>query len=311
MTSIACFCLSLSALAAGETPTATDSAKSDVTLRVHVLDMEGIEWRGDLVDGLQVVEHKAATSVWTADAQTLKRLIAASARCAPADAAKGAVGGSGRHFYVDGLKRRSDAPPGKATWLAFQPTVSTIDEGVTLKLATWTGEQGVLADIAIEDTHLVSLTTVNYTEELGPALRTRGTLFSPGGTSITAQLQVPEVIQGSVRGEWLIPAGNALVVGLGVHTYSDSRFERAVIRERVVILDAGDLPAAVFTTPTRGVVTGPNWRLPDTILIASSAILLLAITFAAGWSLSRLARCGRAEDMAEFLVCSATTEQFP
>jgi len=51
-------------------------------------------------------------------------------------------------------------------------------------------------------------------------------------------IQIPEVGQAAAAGEWLIPNGECLVIGLGVHT-TRGQEGQAVVREKLVVVTAG------------------------------------------------------------------------
>src|SRR4051794_26328748 len=80
-------------------PSISTAQGGSVPLRAHILEMEGIQWRADLLDGLEYVGQADGSTIWRADAATLKRLVDASASCQPAGTEKGLASG-GRIQYV-------------------------------------------------------------------------------------------------------------------------------------------------------------------------------------------------------------------
>jgi hypothetical protein len=229
--------LSLSTIAMLATAPDADA----VTLRAYVLDLEGVQWRADLINlrglvgartiiggpaelpgGLQPQDVQGPTVVWTADPRTLERLIAASTRCtlAGADSDRG----SGDRSYVAAMEPVANGSAGPATGIAFRPQVGTLPEGLSLAATGRRVPMGVLADVAIEDRQFVAFHTASCAVELGlqPApSNPLDRIFNPSGTTtrISAQMQVPEVITGSASGQWLLPSGGALVIALGVQRF--------------------------------------------------------------------------------------------
>src|SRR4051812_44836305 len=92
--------------ASSPTPTATATAgQGGVPLRAYILEMEGTQWRADLLDGLDYVGQADGSTIWKADAATLRRLVDASASSRPAGTANGIASGGGRVYYVASLGR--------------------------------------------------------------------------------------------------------------------------------------------------------------------------------------------------------------
>ena len=69
--------------------------------------------------------------------------------------------------------------------------------------------------------------------------------------SITCSVQVPEISQAKVEGEWLIPNNGVLIVSLGVKTVADDE-GKAVVRERVAVIEAN--PAMMPSATARAAV---------------------------------------------------------
>jgi len=262
------------------TPNAPASPGSGtVPLRAHVLELVGIQWRADLLDGLAYVGQERGTTVWTADVATLRRLVAASGRCLPATTTKGSSFGSGGVAYVASLQRIEKGSAGTRNYsLAFMPQVGNLLEGVELDLAGRPAAGGILADVTIKDTNLTALHQVNRREAVN---------LGSSSTEIAVTLQVPEVQQVTVSGRWMIPAGGILVVGLGPHTVGHGTEFRHLF-ERVLVIDGGDVPASAFVRPPEA--SRPLWLeglagLAELALVSPLAVVAaaLGVAFFAGW----------------------------
>ena len=69
---------------------------------------------------------------------------------------------------------------------------------------------------------------------------------------VTTSIDVPEIDNREVLGEWLIPHGDALLVSFGAFTVAD-KDGKAIVKERLALIEAGDdriaLPAALVPNP--------------------------------------------------------------
>jgi hypothetical protein len=262
------------------TPNAPASPGSGtVPLRAHILELVGIQWRADLLDGLVYVGQDRGATIWTVDAATLRRLVTASSRCLPATTTKGSSFGSGGIAYVASLQRIQKGSAGTRNYsLSFLPQVGNLLDGVELDLTGRPAAGGTLADVTIKDTQLTAIHGVNRSETVN---------LGSSSTEIAATVQVPEVQQGTVSGRWMIPAGGILVVGLGPHTVGHGTEFRHLI-ERVLVVDGGDVPASAFVRPPEA--SGPWWlerlaELAELALVSPVVVgtAALGLAFFAGW----------------------------
>jgi hypothetical protein len=267
--------ISVFLLSAPAAPTKPLAQGGDVPLRAHILDLWGIQWRADLVDGLEYLEQHDGIMVWKANAATLKRLVAAAADCRPAGASSGFgfAAGTTRVYHVASFERIAKVSNGETTSLAFKPIQGDVLAGMELVLKGVPAPGGILAEVTIKDSELVSLHSATRRE----ALNAR-----PRRIDLAATLQVPEVLQTTASGRWLIPAGGAVVVGLGVHRQSDAPWGQDPRRERVVVIDAGDVTASVFSSTPR---TPAPWWMGWLALLDAPALLTAALgaAFLGGW----------------------------
>ena len=234
------------------------------TYQVRVLTMDGLDWRTSSYTRLQPVAHQGTSTIWTAD-----RALAASL----ADRAKGtspchtitAVGEAvmtkaDSVNYVAAMDRVADGPINQSSAIAFVPRPERIEEKFAIRVAGRKLDQGVLTKLAIEETHVDVIHGVAQTETLVPVASK--TPKNPDGppsetkTAITSSVQVPEISQASVAGEWLIPDDGVLIVSLGVKTAADDQ-GKAVVRERIAVVEAFSNTAS------------PEGRRPTTVPMTS------------------------------------------
>jgi hypothetical protein len=174
---------------------------------------------------------------------------------------------------VASLKRSAQVANGRTTALSFLPAVGKLLNGLELDSKGIRTPGAVLADVTIRDGGVTAIHQVQRREEVWSGSQS---------TSIAATLQVPEVMHQTVRGQWLIPAGGAVVVGLGVRGHSSILGGVDGRRERVVVIDAGDEPGPTFFRPPP---TPESWWESWLPPIDWPAMLTgaLGAVFLAGW----------------------------
>ena len=264
----------------------------EVPLRVRVLELEGMEWRPQVWRGLHPVQPQGATPVWTADARTLGRLAghASSVQTLATGEPGDDSGASTRptQTYVAWLDRDEKAPPGGASRVALVPRRAVLADGTSCDARGRRDGDGVVVKAEVRDTLVLGMHTVNCTENV----------FRDGVSRSMARgvYQVPEVINQAVTGSWKLPAGEAIVIGLGVHTVPGARPGLTVLRERFVLIDARDLDESAFqrgTADTQTIGRASPGRTLTVGLLGRAAVwatvLGLPLTAAGlfGWFLGR------------------------
>ena len=121
------------------------------------------------------------------------------------------------------------AVPGVASPKAMD--FAEIPDGVRVQLSGHRAENGVSVRVEVESSQIVSLTNTPISEAVAD-----GDLVLEGRISV----QVPEVIESRFEGEWVVPADEALIVGLGVHSFPKEGGPRE-IRERLVAFKASEI----------------------------------------------------------------------
>ncbi|GAC1473246.1 MAG: hypothetical protein NVSMB9_21550 [Isosphaeraceae bacterium] len=217
---------------------ATIARLADVPLRVRVLELEGIEWRRNTWNRLNLLQA-GATMTWTADARTLGQLVGyASKETTPRTGDPLIDQNRALAAQVQNINswmgRLADGPPGKASRIAFKPTFSKLSDETKCDVSGHRNPEGTLVDASISDTQVLRGNTVPIEESTrNPA------------QSIAASYVVPEVVSATVKGTWTLPKGEGLVIGLGAHR-ADNGTGGTVLQERVVLIDALDLDESAF-----------------------------------------------------------------
>ena len=266
------------ALLAAEGPSCPPDEST--TFQVRVLTLDGLEWRTSSYSRLQPVARRGSSAIWTAD-RALAAILTEKARSATTYGKIMALGEASLTRaepvnYIASMDRYADGPMNQSTAIAFMPRPEQIDERFAIRVSGRKLDQGILTRIALEETHVDVIHGVPQTESLKPSVKSDRTptevgrevlnvLLSTnptpsGPTSITSSVQIPEVTQARVEGEWLIPNDGVLLVSLGVKTAADDQ-GMAVVRERVAVIEATagtNFPSAPRTMAEVGPPTSPG-----------------------------------------------------
>jgi hypothetical protein len=237
------------------TPDAAAASEIPVGYEVRVVEMKGLEWRGEVYSDLKPVARQRGASVWLAPRAAVSKLLGQAARevYTPKPATGRDVPADIRttlcYPYVAYLERRADGAFGNATAVGYLPHIEQVEESLTVGVSCRKSETGVRTEVSIEETRLAMLTSY----EIGELVQPSEPSPSAEATEIKAPIQVPEIIHGEVKGEWYIPEDHVLVVGLGIHTTQDRRGKSSIL-ERVAIIDPKAAPASA--APTRDPAAG-------------------------------------------------------
>jgi hypothetical protein len=232
-------------------------SEESTTFQVKVLTLDGLDWRTSSYSRLQPVARQGTSAIWTADrslaAMLADRASSVAGGCKVVATGETAISQADSVNYVAAMDRVADGPINQSSALAFMPRPERVDERFAIKLAGRKLDQGTLTRLTLEETHVDALHTVPQTEsvhseptkvsrnstELGrdvvKSVVTRTSTETT--TSITASVQIPEVSQTRIDGEWLIPKDGVLLISLGVKTVAGDN-GKAVVRERVAVVEA-------------------------------------------------------------------------
>jgi hypothetical protein len=244
------------------------SPEETTTYQVKVLTLDGLDWRTTAYSRLTPVARQGTSAIWTAD-KTLATALAERASSVTTGgkilACGEAVLSQGRSVsYVAAMDRVADGPINQSTAIAFMPRPERIEERFAIRIAGRKLDQGVLTRLTLEETHIDVLHSVNQSESLKPEnSKVKKTRISSEAQSIerslgvaepetealtmlTGQVQIPEVSQTRIDGEWLIPKDGVLLISLGVKTIADEA-GKAVVRERLAVIETN--PSGELSVP--------------------------------------------------------------
>ena len=274
------------ALVAAERPM---SDNDEVTnYQVRILTLDGLDWRTSSYARLQPVARQGTSSVWTADKALAASLADRARACSPyhriTAVGEAELTKADSVHYIASMDRVADGPIDQSSAIAFMPHPEKLEERFSIRVGGRKLDQGILARIALEDTHVDVIHEVKQSEVLkAPATQAKGprtpaqvghdilqVVLTPevadARQRIATSIQIPEVTRARVEGEWLIPNDGVLLVSLGVKTAADDQ-GKAVVRERVAVIEASagpNFPAARTTT----VLTAPSPTMPVSIDMA-------------------------------------------
>ncbi|MFO0908226.1 MAG: hypothetical protein U0794_07680 [Isosphaeraceae bacterium] len=248
------FAIGLLALALVGADAPAQPPSTQIVYDLRFVELSSVAWRGELHAKLQPVTRQGGVSVWTAPKE-----VAAQVAKAATSSSKGSIisaprvtaySGSTAHIFhksprniVADVERGADGPVNHATRVAYVPKLEKIREGMATTVNGRKLDQGILAQIVLEDTHVAAIHRVALSEVLEPSS------VKPGDASkATVHIQVPEVEHREVAGEWLIPHDHVLIVSFGVATVAESN-GRAGVRERLALVEARAIEAPAQTAP--------------------------------------------------------------
>ncbi len=208
-----------------------------ISYQVRVLEMKGLDWRATLHPRLTPVARQGSAMVWTVSGDVVREVAKAAEKvtAAPRVLSGSEVPatiriGQDRAVIAD-FTRVADGPVDHATAVAFQArSPPIVDEFLKFSVSSRVIDQGMLANISLEDSHVSSIHTYTNKESVPDAKGGRP-------TEIKAQIQVPELVSGKVEGEWVIPKDGALLIGLGAYTTGNDQ-GKAEVRERLAVIEA-------------------------------------------------------------------------
>lgn len=215
-----------------------------VATQVRVLEMKNLSWRSSAHAQLTPVSRRDAATVWTAPAEILETLEQGASQVIQAPKVNAVAGlpaqvktARVRHFVADTKFIQKTLEGGK-TGVAYLPNMGQASEGLRFEVVARPIDQGTLAKIELENTHIGAIHAVPVNDPRGDDAPSR----------LNGMYQVPEVVREQVSGEWVIPKDGLLIIGLGPQTTKEAD-GKATVRERVVIVQAtpGSGPAGAVS----------------------------------------------------------------
>ena len=210
-----------------------------ISYEVRVVDTPAAEWREAFYRHCTRVDREGRSTIWTVDGKTAAQLLGraqATARSRIVQAPK-VTAFAGDSATIDTRHRRAfvvdvDRLEGGTAGMlvdGFRPSVEEINEGLLVSVAGRRTTKGVRTRMKFDSTWVGHVAKA----------RTRESVASQGfGTaSIEADVQLPQVVEAKVEGDYEIPLDHHLLVSLGTATSVDER-DRPVVMERLLLVAA-------------------------------------------------------------------------
>ncbi len=213
-----------------------------ISYEVRVVDTPAAEWREAFYRHCKRVGREGRSTVWTVEEKTaaamLDRQLGLRVATSVVQAPEGQPAFAGasatidtrhaRAFVVD-VDRVADGPVDHAPRLASPPSVDEIREGTTVSINGRTTAAGVRAHVKLDSTWVGHVAQAKTTETIQNK--------EYGKTSVTAGVELPQVVEAKVEGDYEIPRDQMLLVSLGTATTVDAR-NQPVVMERLMMIAA-------------------------------------------------------------------------
>lgn len=229
--------LALATLGAG--PDGAPEPVPMVATQVRVLEMKDLSWRTAAHGFLTPVARQNGATVWTASGGAIKVLVEGALEVVEAPKVTSVAGMPAsvqtertRMFVADMRFIGDFKPDDSVAKVAFRPDMDQATDGCRFELKARPIDQGTLADIQLKSRRIGAVHSVKVRDPRGEGASNR----------VNAAYQVPEVVEETVAGEWLIPKDGWLVIGMGPRTITEKDGKTAV-RERVVVVQSKPVEA--------------------------------------------------------------------
>ena len=211
-----------------------------ISYEMRVVDTHAAGWREAYYRHCTRIGREGRSTVWTIEEKTAaamldKQLGHVETNLVQAPKVTAFAGASAtidtrhpRHFVVD-VDRVADGPVDHAPSIAYRPSVDEIREGVSVSVSGRRTAAGVRAHVKVESTW------VGHVAQS----KTRETIQSKeyGETSVAAGMDLPQVVEAKVEGDYEIPRDQLMLVSLGTATTVDAR-NNPVVMERLLMVAA-------------------------------------------------------------------------
>lgn len=232
-----------------------------IQYRVKLLEMDGLKWRESIYMRLQPVARQGACTVWTAKQELVKPLLDQASRVLMSPQVMADPDSVAAYSHrttrkvASQLNRHADGPVDHAVAVAYTTEHEDLREGCQFTMSGRKLDQGMLIKMVVEETRIAAVHQVKLTEFVPKKDgQDERTVLSP-------KLDVPEVVKGTIEGEWLIPNGGVLVASLGANTLDDGH-GKAVVRERLMLVEAAPVPMRTTADVTQALGRGFTFIAP-------------------------------------------------
>lgn len=284
-----------------------------ITYSVRFVEVEGLGWRDAALARMTPVTRQGGATVWTAPPEAVKHLFECAQRTVSGSvlAAPRVTAWSGVPAHVTTRSDRRMVT--HASWSGDDRPVpakpETVRAGTAATISGRKLDQGILVQMVLQDTQILAVHRValggGKAAPSDPAAKKAA--YSPeactaaaaccssdsnssccaAAHAATVAVEVPEIGNQEIAGEWLIPKDGFLLVSFGPHTVA-GKDGKAVIRERLAIVEAAEAAAPIGAAIPRQAPWGATaYQLPP--FPAPAAIAAAPVTMAPAMAPSPIA----------------------
>jgi hypothetical protein len=263
-----CPLLGLLALALLGAEAPRNAEASQITYDTWMVEMVGLDWRETMGHDLQLVTRQGGATVWTAPMEVVKpllekleatskdRLLLRAPRVTACSQNVAVISRNEIRKLATKLNRHADGPVDHASAVAYTPDYEEVSSGLRITYAGRKLDQGVLTCVTAEDRRIAAIHKVTMGEMVSGEGRP-----DAHAARLNATIEVPEMVQGAVSGEWLIPTNGALIVSLGTNTKA-GQDGKAEVHERLLIVQAWSAAPADSTIARASLTPNFTFKLP-------------------------------------------------
>ena len=213
-----------------------DRPKGWVGFTLRTVDAPALEWRKLHHYGLKPVGRQGACQVWTtatAEADSIRygggSEFCEAPRVSAAQGSRAVVDSRATRELMTGVTRLVSGPAGPIVDATFIPRKESIPEGYTASIAGRLTENGIAVSLDYRGSWIAEVKEIRTSDEVGPGVRAR----------CVATIQVPEIHDARLLGEWTLAEGESLVISNGILARGPGR-ESDV--ERLTIVEVQKVP---------------------------------------------------------------------
>ncbi|MDX2039113.1 MAG: hypothetical protein SFX72_20880 [Isosphaeraceae bacterium] len=208
---------------------------------IRILHTPAQPWRERFYSECSRVGRSGISTIWTIEEakvggllrlaqESPATIIVTAPKITAFDGADASMSTIQARPYVCDIERRVEQTAGDRDRVVLTPVVDTIDEGVFVKLAGKSDRDRTRLALEIHSRWVCSVNQATAPEK---------TEVDGDGDSaiVAAAMQLPQVVDTKVTGEYAIPRGSVLIAGLGTAVTLDSS-NRPVVMERLALISA-------------------------------------------------------------------------
>ena len=206
---------------------------------VRLIHMPAATWRSRVYANCTRLDRQGISTVWALDKQTVTDLelcltsmhadLVSSPRITALDRDSAVISMKTPKQYVGEIDRVVKTRDGKVEAVAFRPVVETIDDAVSIKCGIDRSTPIPTLSIDLSSSWIGALNVAATVETYENSKYGKGL--------IAAQMQLPQIVEAKVRGDFKVPDDCQLLISLGTCSLIDKQ-GKAIVIERLALIAA-------------------------------------------------------------------------